>query len=348
MGAMRLSLCSTRRIENSSHRKESQVNHTINRGQKPALRPLPGSMPEYIAVAVSESEYRGQMQWVASYRLYHNGNDNDYVDLVVNIPRHFWPRPEDGVRLWVKPTSMAPQKRLVFAEAYGRVRDHDAPLTVRTGEELLLPFKWSQENRHYRAQLGGWTIDLRDAKGICPGEHWRVRVERIDPQGGLIEVCSVGPHPRTLYEPPTSIALLGVIPSAAQQRGVESDVFGYWRNYATERSGGQFSVEIEHEGRIIQLHCSELRKLPAGYNKDGKPIEKVMGLVRPRGLRKGYLAEIVLVEGETVQKPQLAHFEPPRIEPPVEEHDPLADPDDDVCESLIREERENSEPPDHD
>lgn len=320
----------------------------INRGQRPALRPLPGEMPEYIAVELHESEYKGQIQLVARYRLYDNGLESDYFDLVVNIPRYLRPWPKAGERWWIKPTALAPQKRLVFAEAYGRVLEHIAPLTVRTGEELVHTFEWSRDEGRYLKFLDGWTVTMHDAHGICRGESWRVRVTQIDPRDGWIGVTSVGPHPKMFYEPPAQVGLMSVIPIFGKREVLESDVFCYRRvGWKGRDSGGAFAAQIEHKGHIFWLECSELRKVPAGFNKDGKAIEKVVGLVSANRAH-GYLAEFVLVEGETVQKPQFATFEPHLTERSIEESDPLDERDDDWREEYYREERENSEPPDYD
>ncbi len=330
--------------------QESLMYFNRNRGSKPALRPLPSGMPEYIAVEITESEYKGRHQWVARYRLYNNDLESDFIDVVINVPYYFRPSPESGDRLWVRPTAMAPQKRLVFADAHERVRDHYAPLTVRAEEELVLDtFYWSRESRRYRAIHDGWVLELRDTLGICQGESWRVRVGTIYPGSGTIEVKSIGPHPKMIYEPPMKVGLMSVIPIFGKREMLEGDVLSCWRGWQDTQRGGQLHAEIEHRGRIIRLHCSELRKVSAGLNKDGRTIEKIVGLVSVNRAHS-YLAELVLVEGETVQKPELAHHESQRSHRPVEEHNPLDEPDDyEGSQRQLEDEiRYNSDPPDYD
>lgn len=299
-----------------------------DRGQKPALRPLPGGMPEYIAVEITESKYKGQPQWTGRYQLYENGKPSDYFDVVVNFPRSFRPWNIGENQWWVKPNQngMHPTKRLVFAEAIGRVRHHDAPLTVRTGGEILVKFGWSRDNRDYRAKFEGWTVVLKDGNNVCQDELWRVRVVQIDPCQGLIYVNSIGPHPKAIYNPPKSVGYLGITPLFANREALEGDVFSYFRSGWEDPRGGALDAKIEHRGRVVRLECSELRKLHAGFGKDGKPIEKIVGVVCRDG-SLAYLAEIVLVEGETAPKPQLA-VEPRRTEHRVEEYNPLDEPDD--------------------
>jgi len=344
MGARASITLQPRRARTRRTEQESQMNNST-RGQKPAPRPLPGGMPEYIAVEIIESEYEGQPQWVARYPLYENGNASDFIDIVVNFPRHFRPWDVGENRWWVKPSSMAPQKRLVFVQAVGRVRHHDAPLTIRTGGEVLVKFGWSRDNRDYRAKFEGWTVVMKDGNNICQDELWRVRVAQIDACSGLIYVNSVGPHPKAVYMPPMSVGYLGITPLFANREALEGDVFSYFRSGWESPRGGSLNAEIEHKGRVIRLECSELRKMSVGREKDGRAIEKIVGVVSRDGTAP-FLAELVLIEGETVQKPQLLAIPAPRrVEPPVEEQDSLNDPDYGI-DILIEEERENSEPPD--
>ncbi len=324
------------------------MNVHVDRGHRPATRPLPGGMPEYIVVELIESEYHHQKQWVARYRLYHNGNESDFIDVVVNIPRRSLFQPQDGERWWVRPTAMAPHKRLVFAESYGRVGGHSWPLTVRTGEEFFLTFQWSQRDRDYRTVFDGWQVRARGALGICRDELWQVQVERIDPCAGLIEVRSIGPHRKMRFEPPKQVGYIGITPLFGGERELEGDVFEYGVRY-WNYSGGQLSAKIEHNGRLIRLDCSQMRKVSIGRNTSGKEVFKIVGLVSQNDGHR-YLAEIVLIEGEVADRPQLPAFdEPPRVvhHRPFEERDALDEVDDGLDE-YFREIRENSEPPDRD
>ncbi len=330
-----------------------------HRGPKPATRPLPSGMPEYIAVELIESEHRGARQWIARYPLYENGRESDFIDIVANIPSRTWFEPEHGERWWVKPTAMAPYRRLVFAELYARVGVHYAPLTVRTDDELFLTFAWSKSTRDHRTTYDGWTVALPgNHHHICRDELWQVRVRRIDPPSGLIEVSSVGPHPKTYYTPPKQVGYLSVSPIFRDCDLLEGDVFGYWQHsWAT--AAGQLTAKIEHKGRVVRLECSQLRKLPAGVNKYGKPAHKIVGVVSQNDA-SGYLAELVLIEGEAADRPNLPddgdHREVQRNAPrrglllplrylPDRASD-VPEEEDDGIHELIAEELENSEPPD--
>ncbi len=67
-------------------------------------------------------QWKGRLQWHGQYRLYHKGDHLDHIKIVVNIPRRFEWLVEGGW-YWVRPTTMAPKTRLVFAELIREV-DH--------------------------------------------------------------------------------------------------------------------------------------------------------------------------------------------------------------------------------
>lgn len=67
-------------------------------------------------------QWKGRLQWHGQYRLYHKGDHLDHIKVVVNIPRRFEWLVEGGW-YWVRPTTMAPKTRLVFAELIREV-DH--------------------------------------------------------------------------------------------------------------------------------------------------------------------------------------------------------------------------------
>lgn len=86
-----------------------------NNSQRPTL---PANCPDYICVVVYRSEHKGQAQWHAQHRFYNNGKPSDYMTIVVNPasgPMH------EGQEWWVKPISLAPKARVLFADAYQAV-----------------------------------------------------------------------------------------------------------------------------------------------------------------------------------------------------------------------------------
>ena len=303
-----------------------------------ALRPLPSVMPEFIAVELNWNMFRGQQQWVSAYKLYDNGNSSDYIEIVVNVNhRRLSEQPEEGELWWVKPTNMAPQKRLVFAEAVERVYSRTRPLPVRMGDELLLDF-WSSDGEEHSALHEGWKVVMRNPY-ICRKESWRVQVAEIRLASATIVVRAVGPDPKAAYRPPEKVGYIGITPLYATRRKViETEVLSYGR-----RSDNSISVEIEHEGRISRLTCSTLRRygrqLIAWITPDREP---------------SYLAEVVLIEGEPLGRPAQSLPVPPP--PPIYRrpapvyHAPAYSEwdDDDGMEEYLRECRENEEPPDRD
>lgn len=324
------------------------MNHrSTTRGQKPAPRPLPSNLPQYIAVEIWESEYRGTPQFQAEYKIADNGNSNDYIEVVVNIPRYMWPWPKSGEHLWVRPTGMAPHKRLVFAEAYTRVREHTAELTVRTGEDLTVrDFVWSATDRCHYAQLDGWKLCLPNAH-VSEGEPWQVRVEEIKPEYGSVVVRSIGPSSQTQYRPPAKVGYVGVVPLFGKREAFESDVFSCWSHDYGDQQGWRFDAEIEFKGRIARLECSQLRKLPAGRDKDGKLLHKILGVVS-LNRHRGYLAELAIIDGEPARRPALPFADSASACKHVEQ--PLDEPDDyeGSRQALEDEIRYNSDPPDLD
>jgi hypothetical protein len=119
----------------------SKENPMTNNQQRPLL---PANCPDYLCVEVYRSEYRGQAQWHARHRFYDNGKPSDYMTIVVNpasdCPMH------EGQEWWVKPVSMAPKARVLFADAYqvvGKGNEH-APRFPRQEpkrEERYLPLR---------------------------------------------------------------------------------------------------------------------------------------------------------------------------------------------------------------
>lgn len=75
-----------------------------------------------LPIRLFQGEFNGRPQWQGQYRLYHKGDHLDRIDVVVNVPRRFDYLME-GAWYWVRPTTMAPKKRLVFAELIREV-DH--------------------------------------------------------------------------------------------------------------------------------------------------------------------------------------------------------------------------------
>lgn len=86
----------------------------------PNHRSLPAHCPNFIKLQVFRSEFKGRSQWKGSYRFYNNDRPSDYIDVVVNPVGLCCPS-QDGQEWWVEPTSMAPQARIVFANAHQRV-----------------------------------------------------------------------------------------------------------------------------------------------------------------------------------------------------------------------------------
>ncbi len=301
--------------------------------EKPQPRPLPATMPEYVLVEILESEYRGAVQWKAHYQLSNKGREGDFIDMVVNFNRY--QRPRDGERWWVKPTTMAPQKRLVFANADCLLDRHDKPLTVRTGDELFLPFNYSTQMGKYVSSLDGWTVYTRFALNSLEGENWRVRVSEFYLNWGMIIVQSIGPDPRNVYTPPKQVCYIGIMPLDEQRAAREGDVLTYWANDLTNVRGGRFSVGFEQGGVIYQFECSELRRTG----------ERIIGLVTETKGRGGYLAEIVLIEGKPVCKPSNYSYRASPVEARIVDPDPDYD-EEDIFQTIIDEERANGEPPD--
>jgi hypothetical protein len=311
----------------------------------PATRPLPKVLPEFVPVELRESHYNGQPQWVATYRVYDNGIPSDYVDFVVNIPRHIRPWPVVGEYWWVKPTNMAAQKRLIFAEAHTRVDGHMTPPDVRTNDELTLKFDWSQNDRYHHARHGDWSVVLRDAH-ICTDESWQVRVVSIHPRNGVLEVSSIGPLAATHYEPPVKVGLMSVTPIFGRRETIESDLYLYYC-WSTRRGGYEFQAKIMHNDRISTITCTELRKQFAGWDTSGKKVEKVVGRVSQDN-RRVYLAELVLVEGEISPMPRRSTpdpaFEQPDHGARSKEPKPSELEPDDGWDIVAQEERENGQP----
>lgn len=118
---------------------------------------LPTSMRvERLPVRVFQGEHKGRVQWQGRYRLYHKGDNLDHIDLVVNVPR-FASWPVDGVWYWVRPLSMAPKKRLVFAELI-RAIDHEQDFGTSARAGSALP-----------------VVD--DTKDLCGQDYWDVMAD---------------------------------------------------------------------------------------------------------------------------------------------------------------------------
>ncbi|KND47474.1 MAG: hypothetical protein AB199_03530 [Parcubacteria bacterium C7867-004] len=269
--------------------------------QRSNVRPLPSSMPEFILVNIARSAFKGQLQWKATYRLYDNGRASDDIDVVVNFNSYVWPQSDHDVWWWVKPVSMAPQQRLVFAEAVQRLDTHDAPLTVRTHDQLVLDFVWSEDEKRYVAHLDGWKV-VFSSDHVARAESWRVEVTDIRLATGIILTRPIGPSPKAVYRPPANVGYLSLTPLYEPGGTIETDALTY-SSWCNDRQGASLTVHVEHEGKILRLECTQLRLR-------GKQL---LGFVSHPG-RYPYLAELVLLEGQPVGLPE-APYCPPATPP---------------------------------
>lgn len=244
---------------------------------QPTSRPLPATLPEYILVEVYASEFRGREQWVAEYRLARNGKASDYLKVVVNFRQH--QGQHEGL-WWVKPTTMAPQQWLVFATPHCRAGAHDVQLTVRMGEELVLP--WDvEDNFNLVAHREGWTFRfasvMREPQ-FLEDELWRVQVNHIDLLRGNVIVSSLGPDPRVAAQLPGRVSYVGLY-SLDGTLLVESDV------YYCHAMAGEVELRVEN-ARIV------IKQARRHYGR-------LIGLVTiwANCSSQTHLAELVFVEG---------------------------------------------------
>jgi hypothetical protein len=306
--------------------------------QKPAQRPLPATLPEYIIVKVYASEYRGQPQWVAQYCIANNGKESDYLRVVVNFRRH--QQPKAGL-WWVKPTNMAPHLWLVFAEACGEAADYSAPPPVRTGDQLVLRWCW-RDNGLVSHHLG-WSLHFTSVSSepqLFDGEFWLVKVTRIDPLNRRITVAALGPDPRVAEKLSYPVGYVGLY-SLDGQLIVEGGVYDHWVTDVTE-------LRMEPgPGRSLMVTIKDMRWFD----------NQLIGLVRlwEDFRSETRLVEVVPIEGSHVECAMIPTVtdstspKPPRLTYEMGHCDHYGREDEEGDGDIVRrEEFENSERPEID
>jgi hypothetical protein len=210
-------------------------------------------LPEYILVEVYSYEHRGWKQWAAEYRYVHKGKVN-YYSVVVNFGRHL--RPSEGL-WWVKPTNMASEKWVFLAEACAMAKEHRKPLSVRTGDELVL--SWGGNENQRIAHRDGWTFHFGCVHPfLIDDEFWRVQVERIDPSRGHIIVSPLGPDPRKMILIPQPIWYIDI-------RSLEGEYLLMGRVHYSTFKGQEVTVEVVSElGYEYRVRIEQMRLFQRG------------------------------------------------------------------------------------
>lgn len=284
-------------------------NHQWDRNHNTNTRPLPSCLPEYIPVEIWRSEFKGREQWIAKYKVYNNGKDSDWVDFVVNFGRfQRGNNYHDGDVLWVRPTAMAPQKRLIFAECVQRGDPWDLdsePFPYRVGQEFECIFRHTHQfSDMYEEYWDNWVIQLKTSVKLEHNETVRVRVTSV-PDLFEVKVELVGyEDKRRGVQAPPQICYLEVKSLEGPAFNIEGDVVAYTppsRYGYGATLGDTFETVVETADDVFVLKCQHLRH--KWYGRD------IISTVTQSGREYGQLCELVWIEGEPTSDRAVFDFE---------------------------------------